>query len=60
MDHTGFGDSSHTADGKYIIASFRADANLSWVVDLRSLLNIPELKYRDYAPLVVEVVPIET
>jgi hypothetical protein len=49
--HVGYGDSSHTADGKYIIASFRADANLGWVVDLRKFLNLPELKYRDYAPL---------
>jgi hypothetical protein len=51
MDWIGYGDSSHTADGKYVIASFRADANLAWVVDLRSFLNIAELKYRDYAPL---------
>ncbi len=51
MGLTGYGDSSHTADGKYIIASFRADANLGWVVDLRSFLNISELKYKHYAPL---------
>src|ERR1700679_2120043 len=51
MDRIGYADSSHTADGKYIVASFRADANLGWVIDLRSFLNIPELKYRDYAPL---------
>lgn len=51
MDLPGYGDSSHTADGKYIIASFRADANLGWVVDLRTFLNIPELKYKQYAPL---------
>jgi hypothetical protein len=31
----GFSDSSHTGDGKYVVASF---------------LNLPELKYRDYAP----------
>lgn len=46
----GYGDSSHTADGKYIIASFRGDANLGWVVDLRSFLNLSELKYTHYAP----------
>ena len=51
MDWIGYGDSSHTADGKYIIASFRADSNLAWVVDLRSFLNVPELKYKHYAPL---------
>jgi hypothetical protein len=51
MERTGCGDSSHTADGKYVVASFRADSNLSWVIDLRSFLNLPELKYRDYAPL---------
>jgi hypothetical protein len=48
--HVGYGDSSHTADGKYIIATFRADANLSWVIDLRSFFQIAELKYSHYAP----------
>jgi hypothetical protein len=50
MDWTGFSDSTRTPDRKYVVASFRADANLSWVIDLRSFLNLPELKYRDFAP----------
>jgi hypothetical protein len=50
MDWTGYGDSTRTGDNKYVLASFRADANLGWVVDLRSFLTIPELKYRDYVP----------
>jgi hypothetical protein len=50
MDWTGYGDSTRTGDNKYVLACFRADANLSWVVDLRSFLNIPELKYKDYSP----------
>ncbi len=48
--HVGYGDSSHTADAKYIIAAYLADANLSWVVDLRSFFQIAELKYSYYAP----------
>jgi hypothetical protein len=50
MDWTGYGDSTQTGDNKYVLASFRADANLGWVVELRSFLNLPELKYRDYLP----------
>jgi hypothetical protein len=50
MDWTGYGDSTRTGDNKYVLASFRADANLGWVVELRSFLNLPELKYRDYSP----------
>jgi hypothetical protein len=50
MDWTGYGDSTRTGDNKYVLACFRADANLGWVVELRSFLNISELKYRDYLP----------
>lgn len=50
MDWTGYGDSTRTGDKKYVLACFRADANLSWVIDLRSFLDIPELKYKDYSP----------
>ena len=50
MDWTGYGDSTRTGDNKYVLACFRADANLGWVVELRSFLNIPELKYREYSP----------
>lgn len=50
MDWTGYGDSTRTGDNKYVLASFRADANLGWVLDLRSFLNLPELKYKEYAP----------
>jgi hypothetical protein len=41
-----YGDSCRTGDDKYVIAQFRSDANLSWVVDLRSYLNLPELKFK--------------
>lgn len=50
MDWTGYGDATKTGDKKYVLASFRADANLGWVVDLRSLLSLSELKYKDYLP----------
>jgi hypothetical protein len=50
MDWTGYGDSTRTGDNKYVLACFRADTNLGWVVELRSFLNISELKYRDYLP----------
>ena len=50
MDWTGFSDSTRTHDREYVVASFRAEANLGWVIDLRSFLNLPELKYRDFAP----------
>ena len=56
MDWTGFSDSTRTPDRKYVVASFRADANLSWVIDLRSFLNLPELKYRDFAPRRYQIV----
>jgi hypothetical protein len=32
------------------VAHFRSDASLDWVSDLRSFLNLPELKYRDFQP----------
>lgn len=50
MDWTGYGDSTRTGDGKYVLACFRADASLGWVVELRSFMNKPELKYKDYLP----------
>lgn len=45
-----FGDSVNTGDDKYVLAQFRHDAILTWVGELRSFLNLPELKYRDYHP----------
>jgi hypothetical protein len=41
-----YGDSCRTGDDKYVIAQFRSDASLSWVIDLRSYLNLPELKFK--------------
>lgn len=43
-----FGDSVRTGDDKYVLAQFRHDALLGWVSDLRSFLNLEELKWRDY------------
>jgi hypothetical protein len=43
-----YGDSVKTGDDKYVLAQFRHDAILSWVTDLRSFLNLRELKWRDY------------
>src|SRR5271167_1893603 len=43
-----YGDSVKTGDDKYVLAQFRHDAILSWVTDLRSFLNLKELKWRDY------------
>lgn len=43
-----FGDSVKTGDDKYVLAQFRHDALLGWVSDLRSFLNLRELKWRDY------------
>ena len=37
-----------TGDDKYVLAQFRHDALLGWVSDLRSFLNLEELKWRDY------------
>lgn len=45
-----YGDSCKTGDRKYVIAQFRADASLSWVVDLRSCLSVRELKYKYFEP----------
>jgi hypothetical protein len=43
-----YGDSVKTGDDKYVLAQFRHDAILTWVVELRSFLNLKELKWRDY------------
>jgi hypothetical protein len=43
-----FGDSVKTGDDKYVLAQFRHDAILSWVEDLRSFLDLKELKWREY------------
>src|ERR1700730_5664612 len=45
-----YGDACESGDDKYIVAQFRADASLAWVPDLRSFLNLSELKYRDFQP----------
>jgi hypothetical protein len=45
-----YGDACESGDDKYIAAQFRSDASLAWVPDLRSFLNLPELKYRDFHP----------
>jgi len=43
-----YGDSVKTGDDKYVLAQFRYDAILAWVGELRSFLNLEELKWRDY------------
>lgn len=43
-----YGDSVKTGDDKYVLAQFRHDAILQWVTDLRSFLDLKELKWRDY------------
>jgi hypothetical protein len=43
-----YGDACESSDDKDVVAKFRADASLAWVRDLRSFLNLPELKYRDF------------
>ena len=43
-----YGDACESGDDKYVVAQFRSDASLAWVPDLRSFLNLPELKYRDF------------
>lgn len=45
-----YGDSSQTGDDKYVIAQFRADANLAWVAELRAFLMKDELKYKWFHP----------
>lgn len=45
-----YGDACESGDDKYVVAQFRSDALLGWVPDLRSFLNLPELKYRDFQP----------
>src|SRR5260370_4488319 len=43
-----YGDSVKTGDDKYVLAQFRHDAILQWVQDLRSFLDLRELKWGDY------------
>lgn len=43
-----YGDSVKTGDNKYVLAQFRHDAILAWVGELRSFLDLKELKWRDY------------
>jgi len=43
-----YGDSVKTGDDKYVLAQFRHDAILAWVGELRSFLELEELKWRDY------------
>jgi hypothetical protein len=45
-----YGDACESGDDKYVVAQFRSDASLGWVHDLRSFLNLSELKYRDFHP----------
>lgn len=45
-----YGDACESGDDKYVVAQFRSDASLGWVPDLRSFLNLAELKYRDFHP----------
>ncbi|MGC2420037.1 MAG: hypothetical protein WA405_00125 [Candidatus Acidiferrales bacterium] len=55
MSAFAYGDSSRTGDDKYVLAQLRSDATLSWVVDLRSYLNLPELKYKFFQPHIFRV-----
>jgi hypothetical protein len=43
-----YGDSVRTGDDKYVLAQFRHDAILTFVGELRSFLDLEELKWRDY------------
>lgn len=45
-----YGDACESGDDKYVVAQFRSDASLGWVSELRSFLDLPELKYRDFQP----------
>jgi hypothetical protein len=45
-----YGDACESGDDKYVVAQFRSDVSLAWVPDLRSFLNLAELKYRDFHP----------
>ena len=45
-----YGDACESGDDKYVVAQFRSDASLAWVSDLRSFLNLAELKYQDFHP----------
>jgi hypothetical protein len=55
MSNFKYGDSCQTGDDKYVIAQFRSDTSLSWVLDLRSFLNVPELKYKGFEPRLYHV-----
>jgi hypothetical protein len=50
MSEFKYGDACQSGDDKYVIAQFRSDASLAWVHDLRSFLNLAELKYKDFHP----------
>jgi hypothetical protein len=43
-----YGDACQSGDDKFVIAQFRADAQLGWVQDLRSHLQQKELKYKEF------------
>lgn len=43
-----YGDACQSGDDKFVIAQYRADAQLAWVQDLRSHLQQKELKYKDF------------
>ena len=55
MTNFTYGDSCQTGDDKYVIAQFPSDASLSWVLDLRSFLNVAELKYKTFEPRLYHV-----
>jgi hypothetical protein len=50
MSNFKYGDACQSGDDKYVIAQFRSDTSLAWVHDLRSFLNLKELKYKDFHP----------
>lgn len=50
MSNFAYGDSCQTGDDKYVIAQFHSDASLGWVHELRSFLNLAELKYKWFEP----------
>lgn len=43
-----YGDSVKTGDDRYVLAQFRHDAMLAWASELRTFLDLKELKWRDY------------
>jgi hypothetical protein len=50
MPNFTYGDAVRSPTDKYVIAQFRADAELEWVSRLRSFFQVAELKYRDFVP----------